>query len=115
MGQLQQERLAADLAKAEASPTRKAKVSFWNKVSEHWLVLATAVFFDLFAWIPLVSVIVNGLFGLFLLVYFGPKKKDMKSELLRIGLPIAGGSILDWFFSFLPVNIAAALIRIAFD
>ncbi len=113
MGQLQQERFAADSAKGEASPTRKAKLSFWSKVSQHWLILATAVLFDLLGPIPALSIVINFIFGGILYLYFGSKKKTGGSELLKIGLPIGLGSIFDSILSVLPVNIAAALIRIA--
>ena len=82
MGQLQQGRLVADLAENEVVPIKKTKLSFWNKVSQHWLILVGAAFFDLLALIPFLDVVVNFIFGLVLFLYFGPKKKTAGSELL---------------------------------
>jgi len=115
MGRLQQERFVAESAKSEVEPITKAKLSFWSKVSQHWLILATALLFDIIGLIPGVSVVVNFIFGLILYLYFGSKKKTAGSELLKIGLPIGLGSVFDSILSVLPVNIAAALIRIAFS
>lgn len=116
LGQLRREaQLAADIAKAAAGgPAAKAKLalSFGKKVSEHWLILAAAVLFDVIGLIPGLCIVVNFLFGLILFLYFGPKSKG-GSELTKIFLPIAGGSIVDFFVGVLPVNIGAALIRIA--
>ena len=114
MGALQQARLAAEAARnpAGAAVNPKAALSFWKKISQHWLILVTAVFFDIIGLIPFVDVVVNFIFGLILYLYFGSKPKTGGSELLKIGLPIGIGSALDSIFSFLPVNIAAALIRI---
>jgi hypothetical protein len=50
-----------------------------------------------------------------LFIYFGPKRKSGGSEFTKIGIPVAVSSIFDALFSILPVNIAAALIRIALD
>lgn len=99
---------------AVGSPMAKAKsiMSFGKKVSKHWLILMTAVLFDILALIPFLCVVFNLLFGLILFLYFGPKSKG-GSELTKIALPIAGGSIIDFFLSIFPVNIGAALIRIA--
>ncbi len=118
LGNLQQARLgsagsADDLAEDGATSARSVKLSFWSKVSQHWLILATALLFDLFGLIPAISVAVNFIFGGILYLYFGSKKKTGGSELLKIGLPIGLGSIFDSILSVLPVNIAAALIRIA--
>ena len=117
MGGLQQVRLAADLAKAgEGSPIAQAKLrlNFGKKISQHWLILVAAVFFDILGLIPLFSVAVNFIFGLILFLYFGPKKKKgAGSELTKIALPILGGSIIDFFTGIFPTNIGAALIRIA--
>ncbi|HDH07846.1 MAG TPA: hypothetical protein ENH35_02750 [Candidatus Moranbacteria bacterium] len=90
-------------------------LSFGKKVSQHWQILIVAVFFDLLALIPFLSVLFNFAFGLVLFLHFGPKRKHGSSELKKIVLPIAIGSIFDIFLSILPVNIAAALIRIALD
>lgn len=91
------------------------KKSFGQKLSNHWPILMWAIFFDIFGLIPLVDVVVNFIFGLVLFIYFGPKRKSGGSEFTKIGIPVAVGSIFDAFFSILPVNIAAALIRIALD
>lgn len=115
MAKLQQARLAMDAAKAAAgSPIEKAKLalSFGKKISQHWLILMTAIFFDILALIPFLCVVFNFLFGLILFLYFGPKSKG-GSELFKIGLPVLMGSIIDFIFSIFPANIAAALIRIA--
>lgn len=98
------------------SPMAKAGavLSFGQKVSKHWLILAAAVLFDILAIIPFFSVVFNFLFGLVLFLYFGSKSKG-GSELMKIALPIGLGSIVDFFLSILPVNIGAALIRIALD
>ena len=121
LGQLRREaQLAKDVAKAAAGgPAAKAKLalSFRQKVSEHWLILAVAVLFDIIGMIPVICVITNFLFGLVLFLYFGPKSKPgtgfLQSEFTKIFLPIAGGSIIDFFVGGWPVNIGAALIRIA--
>jgi len=113
MGELQQERLAADSAKSEVSPTRKAKLSFGQKISQHWIILVGAVFFDILALIPGIAVVFNFIFGGILFLYFGSKKKGAGSELTKIALPIMAGSVIDFFIGILPVNIGAALIRIA--
>ncbi len=88
-------------------------LSFWDKVSEHRLILAAAAFFDILGLIPAVAVFFNFIFGGILFLYFGPKKKSGESELIKIVLPIGLGSIIDFFIGILPVNIGAALIRIA--
>lgn len=112
MGELQQDRLEDYSAEEEIPPVPK-KLSFSQKISQHWLILATAALFDLFGMIPFVGVVSNFIFGLILYLYFGSKKKAGGSELVRIALPILGGSIIDFFIGILPVNIGAALIRIA--
>lgn len=120
--ELQQARMA-DILTAPKTPLsqslKQAKVmlSFGKKVSEHWLILGIAAFFDLLALIPFASVFFNFCFGGILFFYFGPKRKPGDSELTKIFLPILAGSIFDFFpiFSVLPVNIAAALIRIAYS
>lgn len=113
MGELQQERLAADSIQDEAIPSPKTKLSFSQKISQHWLILATAALFDLFGIIPGIAVVFNFIFGGILFLYFGSKKKGAGSELTKIALPIMAGSIIDFFIGILPVNIGAALIRIA--
>jgi hypothetical protein len=96
-------------------PVAKAEIalSFGEKISQHWLILAAAAFFDLLGLIPFIGVVFNFLFGLVLFLYFGSKKKTAGSELMKIALPIGLGSIIDFFVGVLPVNIGAALIRIA--
>jgi hypothetical protein len=117
LGQARKEvELAKDVAKAAVGgPGAKAKLvlSFGKKVSEHWLILAVAVIFDILALIPFLSVVFNFIFGLILFLYFGSKGKTAGSELVKIALPIGIGSVIDSVFSILPVNIGAALIRIA--
>jgi hypothetical protein len=116
LGQMRREaQLAKDAVKAATGgPAAKAKLalSFGKKVSEHWLIVATAVLFDIFGLIPGLSVVVNFLFGLVLFMYFGPKSKG-GSEFTKIFLPIAGGSVIDFFVGVLPTCIGSALIRIA--
>ncbi|MFA4890154.1 MAG: hypothetical protein WC587_00755 [Candidatus Paceibacterota bacterium] len=116
LGQLRKEaQLAKDVAKAAAGGSAaKAKLalSFGKKVSEHWLILVAAVLFDIVGLIPGLCIVVNFLFGLILFLYFGPKSKG-GSEFTKIFLPIAGGSVIDFFIGVLPVNIGAALFRIA--
>jgi hypothetical protein len=111
MGELQRARMA----KKSDSPAEKIKdtLNFGKKISQHWLILACAAIFDLLGLIPFIGVVFNFIFGLILFMYFGPKKKDASSELLKIGLPVALGSIFDFFLGILPVNIGATLIRIA--
>jgi hypothetical protein len=119
MGELQQDRLEDYSAEEETPPVPK-KLSFSQKISQHWLILATAGLFDILAFIPFLDVVVNFIFGLILFLYFGPKKKTASSELLKIGLPVLGGSIVDFLVDsvsgaggLFPANIGAALIRIA--
>ena len=98
---------------AENQP--RSALSFGDKISKYWPILAAAVFFDLLALIPFVSVIVNFLFGAVLYFYFGSKSKNKNifNSLLYIFVPIVLGSAVDWFFSLIPVNIFAVLSRIA--
>lgn len=114
--ELQQARMADGLTAAK-TPAAQAKeaLSFGKKVSEHWLLLGIAALFDLLALIPFASVFFNFCFGGVLFYYFGPKRKPGDSELKKIFLPIMAGSIFDFFLSILPVNIFAALIRIAYS
>jgi len=100
---------------AVGSPIAKAKLalSFGKKVSQHWPMIALAAFFDVLALIPFLSVVFNFIFGMILFLHFGSKrKKGEASELVKIVLPMTIGSVFDLFFSVLPVNIAATLIRI---
>lgn len=114
--ELQQTRMADGLtaAKTPAAQVKEA-LSFGKKVSEHWLLLGIAALFDILALIPFASIFFNFCFGGVLFFYFGPKRKPGDSELIKIFLPIMTGSIFDFFFSVLPINIAAALIRIAYS
>lgn len=114
--QIKAARLAAGREQAKRNAnvaTEPVNLNFFQKATDHWLILAVAAFFDLFALIPFVSVIVNACFGMILFLYFGPKGKG--GELTKIALPIAIGSIFDFFLSILPVNIAAAAIRITLN
>ncbi|MEK7647328.1 MAG: hypothetical protein AAB378_03115 [Patescibacteria group bacterium] len=117
MAQSQNMKKSGELAKNATNPAALA-LTFRQKLSEHWIILATAGFFDIIALIPFVSIVTNPAFGLILFLYFGPKSKG-GSELLKIGLPTAGGTILDTvssaipFADLLPFNIGVALIRIA--
>ena len=106
---------------AKKSPRPAASLlSFRQKLSEHWGILAVAGFFDLLALIPFVSIVTNPAFGLVLFLNFGPKSKK-GSELLKIGLPTAAGTVLDTissvipFADLMPFNIGVALLRIALD
>ncbi len=90
----------------------KSVLSFGSKLSKHWFILVGAAFFDLLGMIPGIAIIFNFIFGLTLLLYFGPKSNG-GSELAKIGLPIMLGSVIDFFVGILPVNLGAAFIRIA--
>lgn len=102
-----------DESPSENSP--RNTLSFGDKISKYWPILAAAVFFDLLALIPFVSVIVNFFFGAVLYFYFGSRSKNKKTlkGLLYILIPIILGSAVDWIFSLVPVNIFAAFSRIA--
>ncbi len=120
MSRLNRARRLGTLAKAAAGSTAarvKLISSFRKKLSEHWLLLSAAVLFDIFALIPVVSIAGNALFGIILWMYFGSRKKTgkgiMRSELMKIGVPVAGLSIVDFFMGILPANVASATIRIA--
>lgn len=105
--------LAKDVAKAVAGgPMAKAKLalSFRQKVSEHWLILAVAVFFDLLGLIPVLNIISNFIFGCILFLYFGNKGNV---PFLKSGLFMGGGIIIDFFLSIFPVCIGTTLYRIA--
>lgn len=106
--QSQQEEVSAENYKGNI-------LSFSAKISKYWPILAAAVFFDLLALIPFVSVIVNFFFGAVLYFYFGSKSKNKKAlqSLFYILVPIIFGSAVDWIFSLVPVNIFAAFSRIA--
>lgn len=88
-------------------------LSFGKKIKKHWIIVLTAIVFDIVALIPFFSVLINTAFGFILFLYFGPKPKTNSSaNLLGIVLPIGIGNVLDWILSFLPVNLGAALVRI---
>jgi hypothetical protein len=112
-GQLHQARAASQ----SSNPIAQAKeaLNFGKKISQHWLILLAAALFDLLGMIPFIGVVFNLIFGLILLLYFGPKRKAGGSELAKIGLPIIIGSIIDFFTAVLPVNIGATLIRIGLN
>jgi len=90
-----------------------AGLSFSKKVSEHWYMLVLAAAFDVFGLIPFLGVLFNFAFGAILFLHFGSKKKAGTSDLHSIALPIAIGSVFDFFLGIIPVNIATVLIRIA--
>ena len=125
INQIEQERLARfnqararEKMEEEVQPKTPGSVlSFGDKISKYWPILAAAVFFDLLALIPFVSVIVNFFFGIILYFYFGSKSKSKNknifNSLLYIFVPIVFGSAIDWLFSFIPVNIFATFSRIA--
>ena len=109
-GRLNQARKAAILANNVFNATHadpRAIRSLTKKFGKYWPVFIMAAIFDLFALIPFISVVVNFFFGVMFL-YFGKKK-----VLSGIVAPIVMGSIFDFFLSILPVNLAAAAIRIA--
>jgi hypothetical protein len=123
--QLQEERLKDETSKSSTAKTA-TPLSFFKKISKHWLILITAVFFDILALIPFVNIAFNLCFGGILFLYFSGKSgkekkllgkiasgKSLQSEFIKIGLPVGIGSIADFFFSILPVNLGTALIRIA--
>jgi len=116
LGRLNQGRMRSK-AKEESSAKNfsGSALSFSGKISKYWPILAAAVFFDLLALIPFVSVVVNFFFGIILYFYFGSKSKNQNKfkSLLYIIVPIIFGSAFDWFFSLIPVNIFAAFSRIA--
>lgn len=102
---------ARNSAKKLAGSINKVKsvLSFGKKVSKHWLILATAILFDIFGLIPFIGIIFNFIFAGILLLYFGSKKLDK----ILLGAGIA--TIFDFFVGVLPVNIGAVLFRIALD
>ncbi len=110
-GRLNQARKAAILANNVFNATHadpRAIMSLTKKFGKYWPVFIMAVIFDLFALIPFLSAVVNFCFGLVMFLYFG-KKRIMTG----IVAPIIIGSIADFIISLLPVNLAAAAIRIA--
>ena len=111
-GRLNQARKAAGLAKDVASAViaknPKAMLSLGKRFGKYWPILIVAAFFDLVGFIPFVSIVVNFCFGGVMFLYFG--KKKVVSGIIA---PIVIGSVFDFFLSILPVNLAAAAIRIA--
>lgn len=94
------------------NPPRKT-LSFGDKISKYWPILVAAFFFDLFALIPFLSVIINFCFGIVMFLYFG--KKKVVSGIIA---PIVIGSIIDFFLSLIlislwPACLAAVITRIA--
>lgn len=83
------------------------KKTLAQKLSKHWLLLASALLFDLLACLPIIAPVVNFCFGGILYLIFGMKK------ISKTAIVMVGGSILDFFAGILPVNLAAAVTRIA--
>lgn len=111
VSRLNQARKAAALANdvfGASHGNPRTVMSLGKRFGKHWPILIVAVIFDLFALVPFFSVVVNFCFGFVMHLYFG-KKRIMAGTVL----PIAIGSVLDFFASLLPVNLAAAAIRIA--
>ena len=100
--------LAKDVASAVVAKNPKAMLSLAARFGKYWPILIVAALFDLVALIPFISVVVNFCFGIVMFLYFGRKK-----VVVGIIAPIGIGSIVDFFISILPVNLAAACIRIA--
>ena len=110
-GKLNQARKAAILANDVFNATHadpRAIMSLTKKFGKHWPILIVAAIFDLFALIPFLSVVFNLCFGGVMFLYFG-KKRIIAGTII----PILLGSVFDFFLSILPVNLAAASIRIA--
>jgi len=111
-GRLNQARKAAGLAKdvtsAVVAKNPKAMLSLGKRFGKYWPILIVAAVFDLFALIPFLSAVFNLCFGGVMFLYFGKKK-----VVSGIVAPIVIGSVFDFFLSVLPVNLAAAAIRIA--
>jgi len=114
--QLQSERKADGEigGRNEAASLKVEKLTFWQKVSKHWLLVVAAVIFDIFGLIPILSIVVNFIFGLIIFLYFANRKGagSLSSGLMKVFFPISLASILDAFFSLLPVNTCAALSHI---
>ena len=100
--------LAKDVASAVIAKNPKAMLSLGKRFGKYWPILIVAAIFDLVALIPFVSIVVNFCFGGVMFLYFG--KKKVVSGIIA---PIVIGSVFDFFLSILPVNLAAAAIRIA--
>lgn len=110
-GRLNQARKTAELAKDVFSASHadpRAIMSLGQRFGKHWPILIVAAIFDLFALIPFASVVFNFCFGGVMFWYFGKKK-----IITGTAIPILLGSVFDFFISILPVNLAAAAIRIA--
>lgn len=110
-GRLNQARNAVKLAKEVAGASHadpRAIMSLGQRFGKHWPILIVAAIFDLFALIPFVSVVFNFCFGFVMFLYFG-RKRIIAGTII----PIILGSVFDFFISILPVNLAAATIRIA--
>ena len=110
-GRLNQARKAASLANNVFNATHadpRAIMSLTKKFGKYWPVFIMAAVFDLFALIPFLSAVFNLCFGGVMFLYFGKKK-----VVSGIVAPIVIGSVFDFFLSILPVNLAAACIRIA--
>ena len=101
--------------KTEEPAIRKiSPLSFVGKLSQHKAILALALVFDILALIPFISVFFNFVFGAILYLYFHVGKNQNSGLVLtRIALPIALGSVVDFFLSIVPVNTGSAIIRIA--
>ncbi|MFC1756796.1 hypothetical protein ACFLZC_01390 [Patescibacteria group bacterium] len=80
--------------------------NIWNKVSENWLILMFALFFDVLGLIPFIGVVFNFIFVGILYLKFGGKGFG------KTAITVAGGSIIDFFVGILPVNVTATLVRI---
>lgn len=113
MIQLQEERMMQEEQMEKQTKTKKK--SFSEKAKQHQLLIITAVFFDVLALIPGLSVVFNTIFAGIVFVYFLGKKdlgEGIQSSLSTIFLPFSLGTIIDSIFSFLPVNLAVVLIKI---
>lgn len=84
-------------------------LSWGKKISEHWVILLTAVLFDILALIPFISIVFNLCFAGILYIYFACRGK---SDFLKTGIGIGLFSVADLLISVLPVNTGAALYKI---
>lgn len=71
-------------------------------LSEHQLIFATALLFDLIALIPSVSIVTNPIYGGILFLYLAPKR-DVSDLLLKSILRTLGFTVLDAVTSFIPL------------
>ncbi len=99
----------------KALKKRTIKLSFFQKLSKHWIILAVATIFDIIGLIPGISVVIDFIFGLILWLYFVLKKTKGDNALIDVSLPILGGSVIDFFTGVMPTCIAATLIKIWFS